>query len=281
MFILAAALALIAAPAAAKPAARPVARPAAVIPLEPYVDNDHLAFRGRIGGVQGLFQFDTGGGITVITPPAAEAARCRPWGRLTGFRMRGDRIDAPRCDGIAITAAGARLAPATTLVVDFSKFLPKDAPPLLGSVGLDAFGKRPVTLDISGRRLIVETPASLKARIAHATEVPVQVVWEAEGYAPSVMAGLDTPSGRVWFTIDSGSDGAVIVGKHVAALFGLDPDKKGAQPFDGKLAGGVPLKATSHVADLILDGNIGAPVLRRWVVTFDVAHGRMWLAPVH
>jgi hypothetical protein len=270
----AATLALIATQVAAKPAAGPM-----VIPLEPYVDSDHFAFRGRINGHEGLFQFDTGGGITLVTPPAAEVAGCKPWGRLTGFRMRGDRVDAPRCDGVTIEAAGARLAPPTTLVFDLSKFLPKDAPPLLGSVGLDAFPGRPVTLDLAGRRLIVETPASLKARVAHATEVPIHVVWEAEGYAPSVMAALDTPQGRVWFTIDSGSDGAVNLGRHVAALFGLDPEKKVGQPFDAKLAGGVPVTGKAYINDLILDGNIGSPVLKRWVITFDVKAGRMWIAP--
>jgi hypothetical protein len=263
--------------AAARP--RPPSGPAAVIPLEPYLDGDHFVFRGRVGGHEGLYQLDTGGGLTVITPQTASIAGCKPWGRLTGFRMRGDRLDLPRCETMTIVAAGARLSPPVTGVWDLASVLPKDAPPLAGSVGLDAFGGRAVTLDLAHRRLIVETPASLRTRTAHARKIAAHVVWEVEGYAPSVMAGLDTPQGRIWLTLDSGNDAPVTLGRHVAGLLGLDPQKKGAQALETSLAGGAPLSARAFVQDLIFDGNIGVPVLRQWVVTFDVAHGRLWIAP--
>jgi hypothetical protein len=259
--------------------AKPAAAPAAVIALEPYIDEDHFIFHGRINGQDGRFQFDTGGGLTVLTPQTAAIAGCKPWGQFTGFRMRGDRVDLKRCDKVAIEAGGLRLDLPTTGIWDLSAILPKDAPAMAGSVGLDAFAGRAVTLDLAGRKLIVESPASLKARIAHATEVPIHVVREVEGYAPSVMAGLDTPSGRIWLTVDSGNDTPITLGRPVAALLGLDPQKKGGQPLAATLAGGLPLTGKAYVQDIIMDGNIGVPVLRHWVVTFDMARGRMWVSP--
>lgn len=70
---------------------------------------------------------------------------------------------------------------------------------------LDAFAGRVITLDIGNRQLVIETPKSLKARIAAAKEVPVQFIKEAEGYSTTIAAARDTPKGRIWMHLDSGS----------------------------------------------------------------------------
>jgi hypothetical protein len=276
LLLLALFLGLLSAPGAAAPPHRPSSP--VVIPLEPYIDQDHYAFRASIGGQEGLFQFDTGGGLTVLTPQSASAAGCKQWSRLTGFRMRGDRIDVPRCDNVDIVVGSARLLLPTTGVWDLSAVLPAGAPPLGGSVGLDAFSGQAITVDLSHRRLVIETPTSLKARVAHSREIPIHVVREAEGYALTVMLGVETGSGRLWFTLDSGNDAGLTIGRHVATLLGLDPQLSAAQPVELQLAGGVPLKGEAHSRELILDGNIGSPVIRHWLVTIDLAHQRLWLA---
>jgi hypothetical protein len=30
------------------------------------------------------------------------------------------------------------------------------------------------------------------------------------------------------------------------------------------------------VADMIMDGNLGQPFMSQYVLTFDIAHGRLW-----
>jgi hypothetical protein len=249
-----------------------------VIALEPYIDQDHFVFHASIGGQKGLFQFDTGGGLTILTPQSAKAAGCKQWSRLTGFRMRGDRVDVPRCDQVDILVGGTHLLLPTTAVWDLSAVLPPGAPPLGGSIGLDAFGNQAISVDLSHRQLLIETPRSLRARVAHAREIPIQVVREAEGYALGVMLGVDTGSGRLWFTLDSGNDAGITIGRHVAPLFGLDAQLKAAQPVELMLAGGVPLKGEAISRELILDGNVGSPVMRQWIVTIDLPHQRLWLA---
>jgi hypothetical protein len=260
--------------------AAPPYRPSSpvVIALEPYLDQDHYVFRASIGGQQGLFQFDTGGGLTVLTPQSARAAGCKQWSRLTGFRMRGDRVDVPRCDDVELVAGGARLRLPTTGVWDLSAVLPPGAPALGGSIGLDAFSDQAITIDLGHRRLLIETPRSLKVRVAHLREIPIHVVREAEGYALTVMLGVETSSGRVWFTLDSGNDAGLTIGRHVAALFGFAPQLSATRPVELQLAGGVPLKGEAHARELIVDGNIGSPVLRHWLVTIDLPHQRLWLA---
>lgn len=250
----------------------------ALIHLESFLD-EHWAFRAKIKGREELFIMDTGGGLTAVSPEAAAQIGCEPWGQLTGFRMRGDRLDLKRCDNVDIDAGGILLHLPVTGIWDFSKMLPKDAAPIAGNVGLDAFAGRVITLDIGNRQLVIETPQSLKARIAAAREVPVQFIREAEGYSMTIAAALDTPKGRIWMHLDSGDDAPITIGSHVAAAVGLDPERKGAQPFDASLVGGVALRGSAHVKDIIFDGNIGAPVISGWIMTMDLAHQRLWIAP--
>jgi hypothetical protein len=238
------------------------------------------SFEGRIGGREGLFLLDTAGGLTVVTPAGAEAAGCKPWGQLTGFRMRGDRLDLPRCDTVVIEAWGTKLDVPTAGLFDIAKLLPAGSPPLAGSVALDAFAGRAVTLDLAHRQLVVETPASLAARLRGARAVPVRFSREVGGLALTPLVAVETAQGRAWMELDSGSDAAVIVDRHVAAPLGLDPQNKGAQPLKATVAGGVALAGPALVQDLILDGNIGLPTLEGWTVTIDLNGQQLWISPV-
>jgi hypothetical protein len=249
-----------------------------LIYLEPYLD-EHWAFRAKIKGREELFLMDTGGGLTAVSPEAAADIGCEAWGQLTGFRMRGDRFDLKRCDNVEIDAGGILLRLPTSGIWDFNKMLPKDAAPIAGNVGLDAFSGRIITLDIGNRQLVIETPKSLKARIAASKEVPVQFIKEAEGYSTTIAAALDTPKGRIWMHLDSGDDVPITIGSHAAGAVGLDPQKKGAQGLDVSLVGGVALRGTARVKDIIFDGNIGAPIISGWIMTMDLVHQRLWIAP--
>jgi hypothetical protein len=225
------------------------------------------------------FLLDTAGGITAVTPQFASDIGCQPWGQITGFRMRGERLDLQRCDDVRLSLAGAGLTVPTAGVWDLAKILPEDAPPLAGSLALDAFAGHAVTLDLAARQLILETAASLRARTAHAVEVPVRFDRSAQGLALTPVVAVETSKGRLWMELDCGSDGALIVGRHAAELLHLDPAARGAQKVAMSLAGGIPVEGKARVENLILDGNIGVPVLRRWTVTLDLAAQRLWIAP--
>jgi hypothetical protein len=258
--------------AASKPKLKPI-----VIPLVPYADT-HWAFKAKIRGREQLFVMDTGGGLTAVSPEAAGEIGCEPWGQLTGFRMRGDRVDLKRCENVEIDTGQLVLRPATTGIWDFNKMLPPGAAPIAANVGLDAFVGRVVTLDIGNRELVVETPESLKKRLAVAKEVPVQFVKEVEGYSITIALALDTPQGRVWMHLDSGDDVPLTLGSHVAAALGLDPSKKRGQVLNATLAGGVPLHGNVEIKDIIFDGNIGSTIISNWIVTMDLVRERLWIA---
>jgi hypothetical protein len=275
----AALLASLGAPAIAATAAPAGDDDAQTIALQPYL-GVLWSFRARVGEHEGLFLLDTAGGTTVLTPAGARLAGCEPWGRITGFRMRGDRMDLPRCDDVRLRVQGLALQAPVAGVFDLMAKTPPGSPELLGSVALDAFAGRVVTLDLAHRQLVVESPGTLAERVRHAHAVEVRLGREVEGLALTPFAGVKTDSGLLWMELDTGSDGPAVIGRHAAAALGLDASAKGGQELSASLAGDVSLRCRAWVEDLVYDGNIGSPTLARWIVTLDLDKGRMWIADV-
>lgn len=250
---------------------------ATTIRLEPYMGST-LAMRAEVNGHEGLFQFDTGGGVSIIGSDFAKTIGCTPWGRITGFRMTGERLDFKRCDHLQFKAADVRLKAPIVGVLDIMGMLPKGAPHLDGSLGLDIFAGRIITFDQSGQTLTIESADSLKTRIRHAKEVPVRIVRDAEGVALTVDVAVPTPLGMAWMELDSGNAGVLVIAKHLASQLHLDSDKKGPQAVKFEIAGGIPVEGQGVTLDLIKDGNIGARFFKQWVWTVDLSTGRAWLS---
>jgi hypothetical protein len=254
-----------------------LASAATTIQLEPYMGST-LTMRAEVNGHEGLFQFDTGGGESIISPDFAKTIGCTPWGRITGFRMTGERLDFQRCDNLHFKTAGVLLKAPTVGVLDIMNLLPKDAPHLDGSLGLDIFAGRTITFDESGKTLTIESVDSFKDRIRNAKEVPIRLVRDAEGIALTVDVAVPTSHGMAWMEMDSGNGGGVLViAKYLADQFHLDPNKKDPQSTKFEIAGGIPVEGQAITLDLIKDGNIGAQFFRNWVLTVDLASGRAWL----
>jgi hypothetical protein len=254
--------------------------PVMAIELSPHPGGTAMmTMRAKVRGHEGVFIFDTGGGISYISPAFAAAVGCKLWGQLTGFMLTGQRLDMPRCDGLSFDVQGHRYAAPISGVFDIMKVMPQDVPRLDGSIGLDVFAGKAVTLSLKQKTLTVESRASLAARAKRGKEVPIRLVREAGGVALAVEVAVPTTEGMAWMELDSGNGGATVIGKHLAHLFKLDPGKKEPQSASFKIAGGIPVEGMARVNDtLIMDGNIGTRFLLNWDLTLDLSKGRAWLA---
>ncbi len=235
--------------------------------------------RATVAGHEGLFLFDTGAGITTVTPATAQLAECHPWGQLTGFRATGERLDTPRCDDLHLSIAGRPFTAPIASMLDLGPFIAPGVPKLSGLLGLDAFAGRTITIRPLAHELIVETTSSLQHRIKDAREVPIRLVRDSEGVALSVDAAVQTSAGRAWMELDIGNLGPILIGEHVAPLLKLSTSDKGRQAADFGLVGGIPVQGPALVKRLIMDGDVGQDVLGRWDVTLDLTHGRAWFQP--
>jgi hypothetical protein len=185
-----------------------------------------------------------------------------------------------RCDDVELIVDNQRLRTPIAGVFDIMKFMPNVTPKLDGSIGLDAFAGRAITLSLADQTLTLESPSSLRARQRSEKEVQIRVVREAEGIALSVVVGVVTPQGIAWMELDSGNGGANVIAKHIAPLLNLKTGIKEPQPAEFTLVGGIPVTGEARVNEtLTMDGNIGTRFLINWDLTLDLAQGRAWLTP--
>jgi hypothetical protein len=255
--------------------------PVAVIPLEPHPGGTAMmTVRAKVRGHEGLFMFDTGGGISYVSPLFAQTIGCKVWGQLSGFVLTGQRLDMPRCDELVFDIQGQGLKAPIAGVFDIMKFMPPNVPRLDGSLGLDVYAGRAITLSLANRTLTIESRQSLANRMKRGREVSIRLVREVEGSALAIVVGVVTPDGTAWMEIDSGNGGANVIAKHIAPLIGVKTDTKQPQPARFKLVGGIPVTGDVRVNEtLVMDGNIGTRFLVNWDLTLDLRKGRAWLAP--
>lgn len=270
-FLLLATLTVFVVSAEAKPAEKPQ-----VIKLDRFrkaLWKIHLTVKGKPGD----FLFDTGGGVTLLTPDFSKDIECKYWGRTTGYNMFGKRGDDPHCDNVQIMAGGVALTPVNIGKIDFGEQFPGDKSPD-GLLALDAFDGKAITLDQTAATLTIETPATLAKRIKGMKELPFRLVRDCSARCLNGFLGVPTPQGMTWLILDSGAGGVSLISKDHAAIFGLDPKVK-EQRLKFEAAPGVPIDSPVLVTDMIMDGNLGQPFISKYIMTFDLANGRLWVSP--
>lgn len=230
-----------------------------------------------IAGQKGTYLFDSGIGTSGVTPAVAAAIGCKPWGKVTGFRATGERLDLPRCNSSTVKIGTFTKTLPQLSVFDLPRFMGPASAGLAGAVGLDVFAGRTVTLDVAHHQLTLEDTASLAAIRKTAVEVPVRIVRVAEGAALTVDIGVPTSSGMAWMELDTGNYGPSMVDRSIASLFGLKASGTPLQQWNVRLAPRLEFSGPVSVKDLIFDGNLGRDVLRHWQVTLDLANSRGWI----
>ncbi len=235
-----------------------------------------MKLQATIAGHKGTFLFDSGSGVSSISPEFAALIGCEPWGQITGFRMTGDRLDMERCNNLTFDFGNKLLQAQAVGVFDVSKYLPAEVGHVDGTIALDLFADQAFTLSY-GRHFLQLRSSGEIARRRPELRMPVHIVRNAEGFALSVDLPVKTAAGVAWFEMDSGNTSPfVIVNDPLAALFQLPEDAKKA-PVKLTLGDGTVFEGEARVRKLILDGNLGVSFLATHDVTVDVPHAAAWV----
>lgn len=264
-------------------APEPVASPSLASPVEIPLRRGpgHLrTIRVRVGTDTADYLFDTGGGTTVVSPRDSAALDCTPGGKSFGVRLTGQVLSGRTCADVTL-GVGPLEVTADAGVMDLAAMLGPRAPAVRGQISLASFRGRLLTVDLAHDRLILETAASLTARVRSMRPVAARLATGGDGGMLDVYVGVRAPGGAtLWLEWDSENGASTLLAPYAVAMFGGD---SAARTADLRLPLATGLDVTVPVTikrDMIHDGVLSAAFLERAVWTVDLERGRMWVGPV-
>jgi hypothetical protein len=232
-----------------------------------------------IGGKTRLFYFDSGGGISLISPALAREIGCTPLGDLTGYNAGGVKMSGPRCEDVAFSINGFSAA-RDMGVMDPNQFFPNSDGKLDGSIALDAFDGRALTMDLAGNRLIVETEKSLKSRTKQMKPLMARTSREMGGAALDIFIAAQTPNGRIWMLADTGNTNKMLFTPSAQKQLGINFDdavgEKRIKPVKINLINLGEVEMESRSREMIYDGMLNYDLLAKMVLTADFSTGKVW-----
>lgn len=236
--------------------------------LSPYVGN-FLTVEVEIQGQRARLLFDSGAGVTSVTPAFAMRIGCTPHGAIAGFRMSGERVVFQKCADVAVSASGRRTVREIG-VFDISSLLPAEWPPIDGVMGLDVFDGAEITLSLADHELSVG-----RRRGRGWQEGEVRVQREMGGMGVSGFARVEARTGSLWMLLDSGNVGPTLLSTGALSQLGTS-----APPSSLSVTGVGPHAVDSASLETsIYDGNLGWAFMHEFEIALDLRRNRIWWRP--
>lgn len=238
------------------------------VALSAYVGN-FLTMDVEIQGQRARLLFDTGAGITSITPAFAARVGCTPYGAIIGFRVSGERVAFQKCADVSIVAGGRRTTHEIG-VFDVTALLPADWPPIDGVIGLDAFEGAEITLNLVDRELSVGRRTGRDWR-----QGDLRLQREMGGMGLTAFARVEAQTGSLWMLLDSGNMGPTLLSPGALAQLNAT-----APPPSLFVSGaGAHAVEAALLESSIYDGNLSWAFLRDFEIAFDLRRSQIWWRP--
>ncbi len=227
------------------------------------------------------FFFDTGAGVSCIAQALAAEEELDTWGRISGFRMSGRRMDMARCDNVTLAIGGRTFHHESMGIVDFAGLLPPDWPATDGIIALSTLAEQAFTLDFTEHTLSFENDQSLTERTETMQPLSIRLARVAGGLSLGVFVAVDVGGRYAWFELDTGNTGPAIVAPHIARELGWPQAKHEEEERVGalrtlRLYGAAEVRTATVVRDIIYDGNLGRSFFDGTSLCFDLKRGRLW-----
>ena len=225
------------------------------------------------------FLFDSGMGVTMITPDIAQEIGCQPFGQLAAVNAGGERVNLQRCASSTLTIDSFTKTGETT-VFNLMTFFSDKAPQIGGAVSLHTFEGQVLTMDLAKDRLWLESDESFKQRVAGMKELESRIARPGSGNIVDLFVAANTPKGKMWFLFDTGNFGWTHISPTALEMLGTNldaPNKaKTIKPILLDLVGLGPVEIPMRERNMIYDGQINYDTAVRMVVTVDLRNGRTW-----
>ena len=252
-------------------------------PVEIRLEHDALGkaptINVQIGGKTYPFLFDTGGGITTISPSIAKEIGCTPFGQITGWNAGGTRLDFKRCDDVRLKLGGYETR-ANTGLFEIMTFFSPDTKEIGGIVALQTFKDKVITIDLAGNRLWVETERSFADRIKDMKPLESRIGSQGGGAVIDIFVAANTPKGKIWMEFDTGNFSTLQFAPHAQEMLGINFDApnraKMSKPVKLDLVGLGTIEGAGRERNMIYDGMLNYDTISKWTVTIDLRTGKMW-----
>lgn len=240
------------------------------IPLVPYV-GQLKTISLMVDGHPARLLFDTGAGITSVTPEFAASIGCAPSGIITSFRMDGERVTFQRCPAPVRVSAGRFTATQSIAVFDLHRVLPAGLPHMDGIAGLDLFRGRVITIEKNLAGIRLETRASVQRIAGTQRAARIRIAQDAAGAGLTIFAPARASAGDLWLLVDSANLAGLRLHPTAHALLG------GRQTVTLSIEGAHEVVIEPEIVDgLIYDGALNTAFIRQYAITLDLAGARAW-----
>ena len=252
-------------------------------PVEIRLEHDALGkaptINVEIGGKIYPFLFDTGGGITTISPAIAKEIGCAPFGQITGWNAGGTRLDFKRCDNVDLKMGNYQTRVNTGLF-EIMQFFSPDTKEIGGIVALQTFAGKILTIDLAGNRLWLETEKSFAERIRDMKELESRIGSQGGGAVIDIFVAANTPKGKIWMEFDTGNFSTLQFAPHAQEMLGINFDApnraKMSKPVKLDLVGLGTIEMPARERQMIYDGMLNYDTISKMIVTIDLKTGEMW-----
>jgi hypothetical protein len=252
-------------------------------PVEIRLEHDALGkaptINVEVGGKIYPFLFDSGGGITTISPSIAKEIGCEPFGQITGFNAGGTRLDFKRCDNVSMKFGGYQTR-VNTAVFEIMHLFSPETKEIGGIIALQTFENRILTIDLAGNRLILETEKSFAERIKDMKQLESRIGSHGGGAVIDIFVAANTPKGKIWMEFDTGNFSTLQFAPHAQEMLGINfeaPNRaKTVKPVKIDIVGLGTIEAPARERLMIYDAMLNYDTISRMVVTIDLRNGKMW-----
>jgi hypothetical protein len=261
--------------------------------------NNHIYGDAKVNG-RGPFQFvfDTGG-HNIVTPPLAKALGLKVEGELAGTGAGEGVMEGGFANGVELEVGDATVKSQLFIVFPLDKLGDIEGIPMPGMVGYETFRRFVTRIDYGARTLTLIDPKHFDPKDAG---TPIKFVFNE--HVPEVTGTFEGLPAK--FDIDTGARGDLAINKPYAeknSLRATHPN--GLDAVDGWGVGGPSRGYVTRAREITLgdvrvkgivaslttqdkgafsgsdfSGNVGAGILKRFVVTFDYGSQLMYLKPL-
>jgi len=225
------------------------------------------------------FLFDTGGGLTLISPSIVKDIKKAVYGNFVGFRMDGEKIETKICDSVYLRIGGINFFHSYVGVFDIMSLLPEGFKRVDGLISLKTFENEKISLNLKESKLIVETEKSFNKKIKNMKLVKSQFANGPTGRELNIFTGFNFKKHDWWFLFDTGNISKTVISENTAKEWGISPKNEGEsseiEEFIFEMAGD-SISAPAKIDEIIYDGALSYDFIQQSEFSISFKDQKIW-----